>query len=248
MVTEQDEIEKAVIAAVLAGRFSPGERLVESALAGLYGVSRTRVREALMRLQTRGIVEVSARRGWFIVRPSAEEAHAAYQTRKVIETGLVMSIRDVPKDAIRQLRHHVEEEHAAIHAANVNARVCLLGDFHVHLAELFGNPVLTKIVSDLTARTTLISMLYQPTAKAEESSDDHGLILDALEAGDIARAAALMSEHIDRVEAGIDLSARRDPLADLRDILAPGARARPPRRPQQAAGNFPSSPSNRQTE
>jgi len=247
LVSEQDEIEQSVIAAVLAGRFSPGERLVESSLAGLYGVSRTRVREALMRLQTRGIVEVSARRGWFIVRPSAEEAHAAYQARKVIEIGLVMSIRQVLPDAIRQLRHHVEEEHAAIHDSNVNARVCLLGDFHVHLAELFGNPVLTKIVSDLTARTTLISMLYQPAAAAEESSDDHGSILDALEAGDIARAAQLMSEHIDRVEAGIDLSVMRDPLDGLRKILAPGEGLVRSAAPQQAAQNSVHS-TNRQTE
>ncbi|MFC5069984.1 GntR family transcriptional regulator [Flaviflagellibacter deserti] len=222
MPSEQDQIEASIIAAVLAGRFRPGTRLGESVLAGLYGVSRTLVREALMRLQTRGIVQVSARRGWFIVEPSAGEAHAAYEARKVIETGLMLSIGQIPPETLKHLREHVEAEHSAIQGPDVTSRVCLLGDFHVHLAEAFGNPVLTEILQNLTARTTLISMLYQSSDAAEESSDDHGIILDALEAGDLPLAAKLMAEHLDRVEAGLDLTARTDPLADLRDILVPG--------------------------
>ena len=170
----------------------------------------------------RGIVEVSSRRGWFVVEPSAEEAHAVYQARKVIETGLMLSIGRIPESALAHLRRHVAEEHSML--TDVSARVCLLGDFHVHLAELTGNPVLVATIRDLTARTTLISMLYQPAQRAEESSDDHAAILDALEAGDTRRACDLMAEHLDRVEAGLDLGAPRDPLAGLRRLLTPAGR------------------------
>ncbi|MEZ0212180.1 MAG: GntR family transcriptional regulator [Xanthobacteraceae bacterium] len=214
-------IEEAILSAILAGRIPPGTRLGEQKLADLFGVSRTRVREAMMRLETRGIVQVSARRGWFVVEPSAEEAREAFQTRRVIETGLLHTVRTVPPNVLASLKEHVAIERQAIAGGDVSSRACLLGDFHIHLADALGNRLLTEIVRDLTARTTLISMLYQPTEKAEESSHDHEDIVAAMEAGDLGRAARLMDEHIGKVEAGLDLNAKPDPLASLRELLTP---------------------------
>ncbi len=213
------DIEEHVLAAVLAGRLAPGTRLGEMQMAELFGVSRTKVREALVRLETRGIVTVSARRGWYVVEPSVEEAAEAFEARKIVETGLLAAARGLDAAAVARLRRHLEIEHAALCGDDVGARTCLLGDFHIHLADLLGNRVIAEIVRDLTARTTLISMLYQPKDKAEESSHDHEEIVAALEAGDFAGAARLMSAHIDAVEAGLDLSRRPDPLAGLRDAF-----------------------------
>lgn len=222
MTTSSSTIEEAVISAILARRAKPGTRLGETQLAEVYGVSRTRVREAMMRLEARRIVQVSARRGWFIVQPSADDARAAFEARRVIETGMLRTLSALRPDAIDGLRHHVEEERRALLAGDVGSRTCLLGDFHIHLASALGNPLLTDILRDLTARTTLVSMLYQSDEGAEESSDDHVRIVALLEAGDFTAAAHLMAEHIQRVEDGLDLTAKPDRLADLRDILTPG--------------------------
>lgn len=216
-----DDIEESVISAILGGRLKPGTRLGEATLAELYGVSRTRVREAMMRLETRGIVHVSARRGWFIVEPSAKEAHAAFQARRLIEVGMVQEMSSLSPAAIAHLRRHVEEEREAHRAGHVGSRTCLLGDFHIHLAQEFGNPLLAAILRDLTARTTLVSMLYQSDFAAASSSDDHAGIVDLLAAGDFAQAARLMDEHIRRVEDGLHLAVVPDPLAGLREILSP---------------------------
>ncbi len=225
-----DSIEDSVISAILGGRLRPGTRLGEAKLAEVYGVSRTRVREAMMRLETRGIVHVSARRGWFIVEPSATEARAAFQARRVVETGMLRELqalpgRALPGEAVARLRAHVEEERAALRTGHVGSRTCLLGDFHIHLAHAFGNPFLTDILRDLTARTTLVSMLYQSDQDAAASSDDHAGIVTLLADGDFAGAARLMDAHIRRVEDGLDLAAAPDPLAGLREILSPGAPA-----------------------
>ncbi|MBP2296380.1 GntR family transcriptional regulator [Azospirillum rugosum] len=227
MTLASDSIEDSVVTAILAGRLRPGTRLGESKLAEIYGVSRTRVREAMMRLEARGIVHVSARRGWFIVEPSATDARAAFQARRLIEAGMLRALHHVPADAVAHLRAHVEEERRALDAGQVGSRTCLLGDFHIHLAHTFGNPFLTDILRDLTARTTLVSMLYQSEQHAAESSDDHDRIVALLADGDFAGAAALMDEHIRRVEDGLDLAATPDPLAGLREILSPGAPAFP---------------------
>ena len=62
-VTSSD-IARRIVEAILAQKLMPGTRLGEQALSMLFDCSRTLVREALMQLAARGIVQVSSRRGW----------------------------------------------------------------------------------------------------------------------------------------------------------------------------------------
>jgi len=220
MVTSSD-ISKRIIEAVLAQKLAPGARLGEQPLAMLFDCSRTIVREALMRLAARGIVTVSARRGWYVIEPSEDEAREAFEARRVIETGLIRSMKSVDKTAIKQLKSHLTREKAALKDTDVGVRSYLLGDFHVCLAECLGNSLLADTLRDFTARTTLIAMLYQSSHDAAQSCDEHVQIVDALEQGELARAEALMSAHIGSVQAALRLHASTDPLAQLRQALAP---------------------------
>ena len=233
MVSSTD-IAQRIIEAVLAQRLAPGTRLGEQSLSLLFDCSRTLVREALVRLAARGIVTVSSRRGWYVVQPSHSEAREAFEARRVIETGLIRSTGPVDKNALKRLRQHLKQEQAALKGDDVGQRSYLLGDFHVCLAECLGNQLLADTLRDFTARTTLIAMLYQSSHDAAQSCADHVRIVEALEAGDIARAEALMSEHIGTVQSALRLQASSDPLAGLRDALAPvrksPAQATPPAR------------------
>jgi len=220
MVTSSD-ISKRIIEAVMAQKLAPGARLGEQPLAMLFDCSRTIVREALMRLAARGIVTVSARRGWYVIEPSEDEAREAFEARRVIETGLIRSMKSVDKTAIKQLKSHLTREKAALKDTDVGVRSYLLGDFHVCLAECLGNSLLADTLRDFTARTTLIAMLYQSSHDAAQSCDEHVQIVDALEQGELARAEALMSAHIGSVQAALRLHASTDPLAQLRQALAP---------------------------
>ena len=220
MVTSSD-ISKRIIEAVLAQKLAPGARLGEQPLAMLFDCSRTIVREALLRLAARGIVTVSARRGWYVIEPSEDEAREAFEARRVIETGLIRSMKSVDKTAIKQLKSHLTREKAALKDTDVGVRSYLLGDFHVCLAECLGNSLLADTLRDFTARTTLIAMLYQSSHDAAQSCDEHVQIVDALEQGELARAEALMSAHIGSVQAALRLHASTDPLAQLRQALAP---------------------------
>ena len=215
------EIVDRVVHAILAGRLKPGTRLGEVQLGELFGVSRTRVREALMRLEARGIVQVSARRGWFVFEPSPDDARDAFAARRAVEIGLLHCSRNVDAPALEQLRAHIRREQAAIEAADVGARSFLLGDFHVCMAQALGNRALADILRDLTARTVLTAMLYQSQHDAAESCADHARIVAALEAGDIREAVRLMDEHIGDVEAALGVRTDADPLSSLREALAP---------------------------
>ncbi|MCX7312980.1 MAG: GntR family transcriptional regulator [Hyphomicrobiales bacterium] len=215
------KIDRVVVDAVLSGRIKAGTRLQEQQLAQLFGVSRTIVREALIRLETRGIVLASARRGWFVIEPSIDEAREAFQARRAIEIGLLHSVRSVSAGAIHELKLHIAREKEAIRLGDVAARAYLLGDFHVCMAEVLCSRLLADILRDLTVRTALISMMYQSTHKASESCDEHIDIVKALEVGDMPGAARLMIDHISHVELGLRAPVKVDPLTELRDALRP---------------------------
>jgi len=225
MAISSSDISNRIIEAVMAQKLAPGSRLGEQQLAMLFDCSRTVVREALTRLAARGIVTVSARRGWYVIEPSQEEAREAFEARRVIESGLIRSMQQVDKAAIRRLKAHLAREQASLKGSDVGARSFLLGDFHVCLAECLGNSLLADTLRDFTARTTLIAMLYQSSHDAAHSCEEHVRIVAALEKGDLAAAEALMSSHIGTVQAALRLPAATDPLARLRDALAPVAKS-----------------------
>jgi len=235
MAISASEISARIVEAVMAQKLAPGARLGEQPLAMLFDCSRTIVREALTRLAARGIVTVSARRGWFVIEPSQDEAREAFEARRVIELGLIRSTGRIDKAALRQLKAHLQREKAALKESDVGHRSFLLGDFHVCLAECLGNTLLADTLRDFTARTTLIAMLYQSTHDAVQSCEDHVQIVAALERGDHAAAEALMAAHIGTVQSALRVQAPADPLAQLRDALAPLNNTPAPKHRRKAA-------------
>ncbi|WP_172327246.1 GntR family transcriptional regulator [Mangrovicoccus sp. HB161399] len=219
-------IEKTLLSAIVEGRIAPGSRLSENQLAEAFHVSRTLVREALTRLETRHIVSVRPRRGWFVNRPSAEEAAAVFAARRAVEYGFLKTSAPFGPAQIERLKAHIAEERAAIDAGDKAQLTYLMGDFHCRIIALGGNDPLAEIMRNLTARTILISLRYQPAEGALASHRDHCGIAGAIIAGDMDRAADLSLAHLEEVEAGLRIPDARDPLEDLRNTLrldpAPG--------------------------
>ena len=215
------EISARIVEAVMAQKLAPGARLGEQQLAMLFDCSRTIVREALTRLAARGIVTVSARRGWYVIEPSQDEAREAFEARRVIESGLIRSAGRIGKDPLRSLKAHLQREKAALKGSDIGTRSYLLGDFHVCLAECLGNSLLADTLRDFTARTTLIAMRYQTPEDAAQSCAEHVDIVAALEAGDLRKAEQLMAAHLSTWQVKLQMPGEADPLAKLRHALAP---------------------------
>ena len=213
-----------VVDSILAQKLAPGERLGEQALAEVFGVSRTLVREALMQLQARGFVEVRSRRGWYVVEPSVDDARDAFSARRIIESGILSDVAESgrPLQAVtRRLRAHIAEERAAIDRADPATRAFLLADFHVCLAESVGHRSLTDMLRDLTARTTLAATLYQSRHDAGQSCNEHAAIVDALEAGDLTLARERLLRHLGQVEESLRPELEPRPRNRLHESLAP---------------------------
>jgi DNA-binding GntR family transcriptional regulator len=233
MTTDPDalaSIDCVIVDAVLGGRITAGTRLGEQALADIFSVSRTTVREALIRLETRGIVQVIPRRGWFTVRVSLEEAREAFAARLAVEIGILTVARAVPPGLIERLREHIQQECEAIAHNDVSARSFLAGAFHVRLAEGVGNRILGDFVRDLIARTLPLPTLQLASPDAQLAANEHEAITDAVADGDFGQAAALMRQHLQRSKAGVFGSLTDQTGFDLRAALMPV-----PKRPMDSA-------------
>ncbi len=80
-----DQVAKHIVAAIDDGTFEPGERLVETRLAQMFGVSRGPIREALKALEAENILVIKPGRGTFVSSPSREDVEQIVAVRAVLE-------------------------------------------------------------------------------------------------------------------------------------------------------------------
>ena len=187
--------------AIAGHRLLPGTKLAEQKLADHFGVSRTLVRQALFQLAQNRLVTLEPARGAFVAAPTVEESRQVFAVRRMLETEMARTFaREATPARIRALREHVAREKASLEGSDTAESIELLGDFHVRLAELLDNQVLAQILRELTARSSLITLMYQRDGAARHSQQEHVEILRALAARDGDRAAQLMEEHLRHVE------------------------------------------------
>jgi Transcriptional regulators len=208
--------------AIVDHRLAPGTKLSEAEVGKLFDVSRTIVRAALQALAFEGLVRTERNRGAFVANPSPEEARQIFHSRRLIEPGIaraaaerftpehgeVFSARLAEEDKLLQERgpHARRQE---IHAS---------GDFHLLLANIAGNSILQRFMEELIARSSLVIALYGRSGASSCGHGDHARILAALLDNDGEAASALLIEHIDHIEA--DLNLRASAGLSLKDALA----------------------------
>src|SRR5690606_3980081 len=103
--------------------------------------------------------------------------------------------RATPAD-YRRIDKHLQRERKAISDGKAQERNRLLAEFHTLLAEVVGNSVLTEMLNELSARSAVITVLYQSQRDAACSSDEHQAFIEAARSGDADRASEIMLQHL----------------------------------------------------
>lgn len=214
------DIVERLTAAIAEHRLPPGAKLGEESLGEVFGVSRTKVREALFQLAKDKLVSLHPGRGAFVARPGVREAREIFEARRVLERALIFRVTHAASAAdLARLRAHVERERGALAASDARAATRLSGEFHAMIAGIAGNAVLAEILRELIARTSLIIVLYETSLPASCSSDEHAELLVRIEARDAEGAMRLMSGHLDHIERSLRLKDDEPAAVDLRTAL-----------------------------
>jgi len=216
-----DEIYEKIYVAVLEHRLLPGTKLVEEKLAEIFSVSRARVREVLARLAHEQIVELIPQRGAYVAKPTIEQAMDVFEARRLIEPAVLRRlIEKLSADRIARLRQHLALEQDARRRDDKRAIVRLSGEFHTLLAEQAGNSALARSMRELSTLTCLIIVLYDAPTASTCLADDHSAIIEAIAHRDVARAEALMLEHLGHIESSLKLEPTTEEV-DLAAIFKP---------------------------
>lgn len=201
-------------------RLRPGTRLKEEELAEIFKVSRARVRQALSVLESDGLVTIVPNRGAFVSEPTVDEARDVFHVRKLIEERVLgRLIERITEADIPRLEQHLKEERAAEERGDTSAAIRLSGGFHLLLAELCGSEFLQGILRDLISRSSLITAMYRAEHLHHCGPDDHDSLIRAIRVRDAGRAQSAMREHLDHVEAELDLTEEIPLVRDLRQAL-----------------------------
>jgi DNA-binding GntR family transcriptional regulator len=196
---------------ILDTTLKPGAAIFEQDLARRYGVSKSPIRDALLRLKEQNLVEVQSRRGYRVRPISITEAGEMYEMRLLYErASIVRAIDHASRQDIEKLRYicsHPATE--SVHAWTAHNK-----EFHIALAGSSGNARLFKAASELIDqfdRFTHVSVerLRWPLDFAK-LIEEHCAIVDAVESRDRRLAQKLIKDHI--------VSARARTMATLKEM------------------------------
>ena len=181
-------------AQILDLELKPGTLLDETVVSRQFGVSRSPVREALIRLSAEGLVQ-NLRNRTSIVAPFDIEALPAYFDAMQLLYRLTarLAAANVNAAQIEGLRKTMHEHEAALHKGDMRGMVRFNRDFHIGIAEMSGNPFLAGWMSGLLDQGQRILRLY--ARNLGDNLPDTGLkshreMLAAISAGDADRAEA----------------------------------------------------------
>lgn len=218
----EDEVFERVHEAILDHRLPPGTKLKEVQLSEVFGISRGMLRKVLTRLAHAKLVEQRPNRGAIVASPSVEESRDLFEARRAIEGAIVAILcQRITRAQVKALRRMIAEEQACYAKGEMRSGLKKSIHFHRVLAEMAGNSVLAEFLEELVTRTPLVILAYKDHRATETGcdSDDHGAIVDALEAGDAATATRVMHEHLAELESQLNLREEED-STDLAAVFA----------------------------
>jgi len=240
-----DDIHQRLIEAIVDQRLLPGTKLVEDKLGQAFGVSRTRIRQVLIRLAQEQVVTILPNKGASIAEPTVDEAREVFEARSVIEAVLVRRFIARAKAAdLKALAACIDAEEAARQAGDHAMALRHSGQFHLLLAAAAGHGTFEQFLRKLVSRTSLILMSYAPVERHRATPqsapvrwvqacrcEEHRGLLTALRTavqgkgkGDPAQAVELMTAHLAHIEAGLCFNQPELAQDDLWQSLAKPAR------------------------
>jgi len=219
--SEIDRVYDAIYQAIFERRLEPNTRLVEAKLAEALGGSRANVRQALLLLAQRKLVNIVPNKGALVAEPTETEAAEVFGVRRCLEREIVkLACQRCQPEDIERLQRHLETEQQARQQGDQHALIRLTGNFHLLLAEIAANQVLIDFLRQLIARSSLILEKFEHRGGHQCNEDHHSQLVQMLAAGDYDGAQQLMDAHLREIESTLSFHRKAKP-ADLAEVFAP---------------------------
>lgn len=198
-----DEVYEQLVSAIMAREIGPEDSLVQEKLAAEMQISRTPVREALMRLEQEGVLEVSKRGSFRLYRMDDQEVRELYQSRAAVEgqCARILASR-ADRDEIAKLRTIVAREEDL---RENTARAYFEANRNIHRAfvEMAANRFLLEMFEMIWGKAMAFHLFAAiENVDLDASLGNHMALVDVIEGGDRTEALEVFTAHI---QDGFDL-------------------------------------------
>lgn len=192
--------------AIVSMQLEPGQLISETALASQFGVSRTPVREALIKLSNLGFVEVRPQRGTYVSKFSLEKILEARFIRESLEVSVVRCLAEtVQNDVIEAAEAIICEQRLAAEADNTLIFQSLDDKFHLLLANQTNyKRVATMIEEEKAHMDRVRNLSLHMSGQYSRVISQHCAILEALKSGSVKKSVKAMSTHLREIYGVLD--------------------------------------------
>ncbi|AZQ72455.1 MULTISPECIES: GntR family transcriptional regulator [Streptomyces] len=193
-----DRVYAHVKDAVLQRRYEGGTLLTEGDLAQAVGVSRTPVREALLRLEGEGLLKLYPKKGALVLAVSAQEIADVVETRLLVEKYAAGKAVPAPPALIARLEELVDDMREQAAAGDLNAVSRSDRAFHAEIVRSAGNRILSDLYEQLRDRQLRmgVAVMHAHPDRIAKNIAEHTEILTALRTGDAEAATDIVHRHV----------------------------------------------------
>ena len=178
---------------IVAGELKLGQQVSEAQLAQRLGISKTPVREALVRLKMEGLVDIQPQRGTFVFRLTPEQVGQLCRYRAMLEVAALReAAAEQPGELLQRWRAQVQAMSEAEAAGDTDRLSRLDMNFHFELLACCSNGYLRAAYELI--RYQLIALRHR--SPIPNMLDSHQVLVDALERGDTEEACRLLEQHV----------------------------------------------------
>jgi DNA-binding GntR family transcriptional regulator len=192
----QDLVYRLLKKRVLTLPAQQGAFLTEAEVCRVTGTSRTPVREALLRLESEGLLQILPKKGAFVPPLAEAEVVAVMQARGLVEEWCARDAARSNDGAAEELHRRLREQEAL--RSDPIAFIECDREFHRTLVLAAGNPFVADFYESLRDRQVRMGLhvVVNSAARMEVVLAEHGAIVDAIRSGDPEGAAAAVATHL----------------------------------------------------
>jgi DNA-binding GntR family transcriptional regulator len=192
--------------AILSLELPPNAALSEKELSCRFGISRTPVREALIKLADEGLVDIFPQRGTYVSPIRVREVEEAQFIREALEIAVARKAAEGADEPFKaRLRQNLQEQQAAMETGRLNDFMRLDEAFHRAFSEFAKLPRAWHVIQNVKGQLDRVRYLSLPhPGHLSHLYEQHEAISNAVQAADPEAAAAHMRHHLREVFRSID--------------------------------------------
>lgn len=208
---------------IISLRRKPMDLLNEKELQAQFGVSRTPIREAILRLSDEGLVDVFPQSGTFVSRIPRRALYEAILVRKALEdTTVSIAVEKITLAGIRSLESNLANLRVCVSDGDVAAFHVADNAFHKLISTIAGFPGIWEIIQQVKVHSDRYRLLTLPQeGRLTRVIEEHAAVIDCMKTGDKAGAAAAMGFHLGKLLVEVEKAEIWDPDYFIEDAKSP---------------------------